>query len=480
MVHICKGNFPTVFSNHCHHGYCGGRAQSTINIFNNCGGGHTNFWGGFGAGLGFGLGNLFGGFGMGNIFGGFGMGMPMFGGMGMGMPMFGGMNMWSPWQSFGMDQFQWNNGRNNGSNDVTNKGSNNSNKPGDAKADFIDEDDIKIKAFEDAINKATTPVEIDNAIKGLKELKLKLKDNYKNDKNTEENAIANIIAKAEAKKAKLAAEQAKQKHQPGQETGEDPAVQTNSEVKASNGTDNGAVNTDGVVASAKNILVTLNGFTLPDEYAKIEDGKFDKEKSVYAHDEGDPADVNPIDNNYTYTKTNSAGVPERIEITDKESTYKYDYQGKTGNGYPIYKSMTTDNYYALVEKGNKNVLLQQGEAFSGLGLDKTDRPYAKVTTPASGKVEAEQKTSVVSKLTVKEIDAKVKTLDSTIEDSKNQGVACTGNFKVRFNKETGDAIAYRKSGDKYIVELGTHNELINIENGRYKHLYEMQFNKVGV
>ena len=96
MVHICKGNFPTVFSNHCHHGYCGGRAQSTINIFNNCGGGHTNFWGGFGAGLGFGLGNLFGGFGMGNIFGGFGMGMPMFGGMGMGMPMFGGMNMWSP------------------------------------------------------------------------------------------------------------------------------------------------------------------------------------------------------------------------------------------------------------------------------------------------------------------------------------------------------------------------------------------------
>ena len=74
MVHICKGNFPTVFSNHCHHGYCGGRAQSTINIFNNCGGGHTNFWGGFGAGLGFGLGNLFGGFGMGNIFGGFGSG----------------------------------------------------------------------------------------------------------------------------------------------------------------------------------------------------------------------------------------------------------------------------------------------------------------------------------------------------------------------------------------------------------------------
>ena len=31
-----------------------------------------------------------------------------------------------------------------------------------------------------------------------------------------------------------------------------------------------------------------------------------------------------------------------------------------------------------------------------------------------------------------------------------------------------------------LVELGSHEELINIENGRYKHLYEMQFNKAGV
>lgn len=461
MVHICKGNFPTVFSNHCHHGYCGGRAQSTINIFNNCGGGHTNFWGGFGAGLGFGLGNLFGGFGMGNIFGGFGMGMPMFGGMGMGMPMFGGMNMWSPWQSFGMDQFQWNNGRNNGSTDGTNKGSNNSNKPGDAKADFIDEDDIKIKEFEDAINNATTPAEIDKAIKGLTELKLK--DNYKNDKNTEENAIANIIAKAEANKAKLEAEQAKQLQQPGQVTGEKLADQDNGKVEApdgkveTNGKNNGAGNTDGDNASAKNILDKLNGFTLPDGYTKIEDGKFDNEKSVYAHDEGDPADVNPSTTHAYYGKKD--GYPETITITDTKGTYKYDYQGKTGNGYPIYKSMTTDNYYALVEKDGKNVLLQQGEAFRGLGLNKTDRPSVKETTPAAKKVKSpEQKPPVVSKLTVNEIEAKVNTLNRTIENSKKQGVARAGNFKIRFNKETGDAIAYRKSGDKYIVELGTHKD----------------------
>ncbi len=41
-----------------------------------------------------------------------------------------------------------------------------------------------------------------------------------------------------------------------------------------------------------------------------------------------------------------------------------------------------------------------------------------------------------------------------------------------------DRIAVLNEGE--LVELGTHNELINIENGRYKHLYEMQFNKVGV
>jgi len=41
-----------------------------------------------------------------------------------------------------------------------------------------------------------------------------------------------------------------------------------------------------------------------------------------------------------------------------------------------------------------------------------------------------------------------------------------------------DRIAVLNEGE--LVELGSHNELINIENGRYKHLYDMQFNKVEV
>ena len=30
-----------------------------------------------------------------------------------------------------------------------------------------------------------------------------------------------------------------------------------------------------------------------------------------------------------------------------------------------------------------------------------------------------------------------------------------------------------------LVELGSHEELINKKDGRYRHLYEMQFNNVG-
>lgn len=41
-----------------------------------------------------------------------------------------------------------------------------------------------------------------------------------------------------------------------------------------------------------------------------------------------------------------------------------------------------------------------------------------------------------------------------------------------------DRIAVLNEGE--LVELGTHDELINLANGRYKHLYDMQFNKVGV
>ena len=41
--------------------------------------------------------------------------------------------------------------------------------------------------------------------------------------------------------------------------------------------------------------------------------------------------------------------------------------------------------------------------------------------------------------------------------------------------QNADRIAVVNEGE--LAELGTHNELINIENGKYKHLYEMQFAK---
>lgn len=42
--------------------------------------------------------------------------------------------------------------------------------------------------------------------------------------------------------------------------------------------------------------------------------------------------------------------------------------------------------------------------------------------------------------------------------------------------QNADRVAVINEGE--LVELGTHNELMKIENGKYKHLYEMQFNKV--
>ena len=41
--------------------------------------------------------------------------------------------------------------------------------------------------------------------------------------------------------------------------------------------------------------------------------------------------------------------------------------------------------------------------------------------------------------------------------------------------KNADRIAVINEGE--LVELGTHNELINIENGHYRALYEMQFKK---
>ena len=44
--------------------------------------------------------------------------------------------------------------------------------------------------------------------------------------------------------------------------------------------------------------------------------------------------------------------------------------------------------------------------------------------------------------------------------------------------QNADRIAVIKNGE--LVELGNHNELINIPDGVYKHLYESQFTKVEV
>ena len=41
--------------------------------------------------------------------------------------------------------------------------------------------------------------------------------------------------------------------------------------------------------------------------------------------------------------------------------------------------------------------------------------------------------------------------------------------------QNADRIAVINEGE--LVELGTHDELMNIENGEYKHLYDMQFKK---
>ena len=87
-------------NHHCH----GGNFGSVFNITNKCSGGHTNFIGGFGAGLGFGLANLLGGFlGGGFNFGGFGMGG--FGFPSFGMGGFGGFGGGFGFPSFGMGGF---------------------------------------------------------------------------------------------------------------------------------------------------------------------------------------------------------------------------------------------------------------------------------------------------------------------------------------------------------------------------------------
>ena len=98
----CHSSFVHYNMFHNSHSHGGNNYGSIFNITNNCGGGHTNFWGGLGVGLGFGLGNLFSSFmgGFGNMFSGFGMGgfgMGGFGGFGMGGLGWGGLG----WGGFG-------------------------------------------------------------------------------------------------------------------------------------------------------------------------------------------------------------------------------------------------------------------------------------------------------------------------------------------------------------------------------------------
>ena len=101
MAIKCHSSFAHYHMFHNSHSHGGNNYGSIFNITNNCNGGHMNFWGGLGAGLGYGLGGmfsgLFGGFmgGMGNMFSGFGNMFGGFGNMfgGFGMPMFGGFGM---------------------------------------------------------------------------------------------------------------------------------------------------------------------------------------------------------------------------------------------------------------------------------------------------------------------------------------------------------------------------------------------------
>ena len=94
MAIKCHSSFVHYNMFHNHHCHGGGNNYGSIfNIQHNCGGG-TNFWGGLGAGIGYGLGGMFSG-----LFGGFGN---MFGGFGN---MFGMGNMFGGFGGFGLGGF---------------------------------------------------------------------------------------------------------------------------------------------------------------------------------------------------------------------------------------------------------------------------------------------------------------------------------------------------------------------------------------
>lgn len=178
-------------NNHCHGG--GNNYGSIFNITNNCGGG-TSFWGGLGAGLGFGFGNLLGGFfgnmfgGFGNMFGGFGN---MFGGFGMGGWGAGLSGLWGGGGAADRDYSEYSSRRSSrsGSCDCGCKGKGND-KDYSAINKFDEEANVLLKADKSADNDK----KIDVLVKKLKDYKL-VDDAHKTENETQ---IKQLIERLQA------------------------------------------------------------------------------------------------------------------------------------------------------------------------------------------------------------------------------------------------------------------------------------------
>ena len=178
-------------NNHCHGG--GNNYGSIFNITNNCGGG-TSFWGGLGAGLGFGFGNLLGGFfgnmfgGFGNMFGGFGN---MFGGFGMGGWGGGLSGLWGGGGAADRDYSEYSSRRSSrsGSCDCGCKGKGN-----DKDYSAINKFDEEANALLKADKSADNDKKIDDLVKKLKDYKL-VDDAHKTENETQ---IKQLIERLQA------------------------------------------------------------------------------------------------------------------------------------------------------------------------------------------------------------------------------------------------------------------------------------------
>lgn len=178
-------------NNHCHGG--GNNYGSIFNITNNCGGG-TSFWGGLGAGLGFGFGNLLGGFfgnmfgGFGNMFGGFGN---IFGGFGMGGWGAGLSGLWGGGGAADRDYSEYSSRRSSrsGSCDCGCKGKGN-----DKDYSAINKFDEEANALLKADKSADNDKKIDALVKKLKDYKL-VDDAHKTENETQ---IKQLIERLQA------------------------------------------------------------------------------------------------------------------------------------------------------------------------------------------------------------------------------------------------------------------------------------------